>query len=132
MKAIVALALCACVAGSPALAQERIYRCGSSYSQSPCAAAVTLVVDDARTADQRHDAQLVAARDAKLAEAMSRERRQRENATQRQGAGHIGPSRAASAPEKAPRPKAPRKGDGRRTHEDSRLTPPLKALQPAG
>lgn len=119
-------------AGGTAAAQERVYRCGSSYSQQPCTAGVAVEVDDTRSTDQRHAALRVVARDQQMAELLARERRQRESASSRQGAAHIGPARAASASEKTARPKAPRKPERRRTHEDARLTPPLKVIAPAG
>lgn len=126
------ICLAGLAAGAAATAQDRIYRCGSSYSQQPCAAGVTVEADDTRSDAQRHAALRVVARDQHLAELMARERRQRESASSRQGAAHIGSPRAASAPEKTARPKAPRKPEGRRAHEDARLTPPLKIITPAG
>ena len=113
-------------------AQERVYRCGSSYSQQPCAAAIAVPVDDTRTDAQRVAALRVVARDQQTAELLARERRQRDSASARQGAAHIGSPRPASAAEKSARPKAPRKPVGRRTLEDARLTPPLKVIAPAG
>lgn len=126
-----ALTLLAATAGT-ACAQERVYRCGNSYSQQACGAALVVAVDDTRSEAQRQAALRVLARDQQAAETLARERRQREAATGRQGAAHIGPARAASAPEKAARPKSPRKPDGRRTHENARLSPPLKVIAPAG
>ena len=119
-------------AGGAATAQETVYRCGNSYSQQPCAAGFMVEVDDARSAAQRQAALRVVARDVQTADLLARERRQRESASSRQGAAHIGSPRAASAPEKAARPKAPRKPDGRRTHDDARLTPPLRAIAQGG
>lgn len=115
-----------------ASAQERVWRCGNSYSQQPCAAALPVDVDDARSDAQRLAALRVVARDQQTADTLARERRQRDSAAARQGAAHIGPARAASAPEKNARPKSPRKPDGRRTHEDARLTPPMKVIAAAG
>jgi hypothetical protein len=110
-----------------ASAQEPVYRCGNSYSHRPCAAAIAVDVDDGRTEGQRLAATRAAMRDARLADTLTRERRQRDAAASRQSAAHIGPARAASAPEKAARTKAPPKANGRRPHEDGRLTPPLRA-----
>jgi sRNA-binding protein len=119
------------VAATTANAQtEPVYRCGNSYSYKSCAAALSIDVDDSRSDAQRQAAIQVAARDTQLADTLSRERRKRDAAASRQGAAHIGPARTASAPEKTARTKAPRKPDGRRPHEDARLTPPLKAVAP--
>jgi hypothetical protein len=126
-----ALMVCAMAAGATQ-AQERVYRCGSSYSQQPCATALVVDVDDARSDAQRRAAMQVAARDQQTADTLARERRQRDAAAGRQGAAHIGPPRAASAPEKTVRTKSPRKPDGRRTHEDARMSPPLRVITPAG
>jgi hypothetical protein len=124
LLAIAALLVSALATAS---AEESVYRCGNSYSHRPCKTAVAVDVDDSRTEVQRQAALRVATRDAQLADTLTRERRQRDAAASRQSAAHIGPARAASAPEKAARTKAPRKADGRRSHEDGRLTPPLKA-----
>lgn len=131
MRSIPLALLVWAAAAGVAQAQDRVWRCGNSYSQQPCAAALPVDVDDARTDAQRLAALRVVARDQQTADTLARERRQRDSAAGRQGAAHIG-GRAASAPEKTARPKAPRKPDGRRTHEDARLTPPLKAIAPAG
>jgi hypothetical protein len=117
-----------------ALAQERVYRCGPDgreYSQQPCAAGWAVDVSDDRSAAQHRDAVQIAARDIRLAQALIKERQQRESAASRQGAGHIGSSRGASAPDRA-RPKAPRKPDGRKLRDDANMTPPMKAFGQSG
>lgn len=127
MKTRHLIALAGLLAATMASAQqEPVYRCGNNYSHQPCATAVAVAVEDSRTDAQRQAARQVATRDARLAEALTRERRQRDAAASRQSAAHIGPARAASAPEKAGRTKAPKKNEGRRTHDDGRLTPPFK------
>jgi hypothetical protein len=63
--------------GSPAFAQDA-YRCGSSYSQSPCPGGTPMTINDKRTEEQRASAQEVARRDAALADAMEKRRRQDE------------------------------------------------------
>ena len=65
------------LAGHEAAAQT-VYRCGSSYSQSPCPAAVTVNVDDPRTAQQKQEAEAAARRDAKTADGMEKSRLKQE------------------------------------------------------
>lgn len=58
-----------------------VYRCGAdgrSYSDTPCADAREVAVDDARSAAQVSEAQRIAAVDRRLAERQSAERRMRE------------------------------------------------------
>ncbi len=68
-------------------AQGAVYRCGTdgrSYSQQPCAEGRPLRVDDdARTPAQRQQAVESARRDARLADALARERRQAESVSVR-------------------------------------------------
>jgi multidrug efflux pump subunit AcrA (membrane-fusion protein) len=73
-----------------ALAQDRVYRCGASYSHEPCASGTVLLVDDARSAPQVAHAQVVAERDARLADTLTRQRQQAEQAAARQGPVLIG------------------------------------------
>lgn len=75
LNAIFLIAACAISTGASA---QKIYKCGSSYSQAPCVGG--LVVD---TADQRSNAQktqtdLATARDAKVADAMEAARLKKE------------------------------------------------------
>ena len=73
-----------------ALAQERVYRCGASYSNEPCASGSAVDVDDRRSAPQVAEARTVAQRDARLADALTRQREQAEQAAARQGPVMIG------------------------------------------
>ena len=62
-----------------ALPPERtIYRCGNSYSSTPCGDAPALDVADARSDAQRRQADDVAARDKRLASWMEAGRRERD------------------------------------------------------
>jgi hypothetical protein len=94
---VVALGLCALA--QSAAAQDRVYRCGAdghSYSQQPCADGTALEVADTRSAPQVAQARQVAQLDARLAEALERQRRQAESAAARQGPVLIGaPARVA-------------------------------------
>jgi hypothetical protein len=66
------------VAPTPANSQT-VWRCGgSSYEQAPCAGGHAVDVSDARSAEQVRMAIEVAARERRLADAMTAERRLRE------------------------------------------------------
>jgi hypothetical protein len=67
-----ALAFLLLSAASAAQAQA-VYRCGAAYSQQPCAGGTTVAVD-ARTPADAQRAQSNAQRDAKLADAMEKQR----------------------------------------------------------
>ena len=69
---------CVCAA---AVAQTAVYRCGPEgreYSSTPCATGRQVAVDDARSADQRRQAEGVRQRESALADKLAAERRQRE------------------------------------------------------
>jgi len=97
---VVALGLCA-LATAAAAAQDRVYRCGlegASYSQHPCANGTAFEVADSRSKTQVAQARRVARLDARLAEALARQRQQAESAAARQGPVLIGaPTRVAHA-----------------------------------
>lgn len=59
-------------------AAQQVYRCGSSYSQTPCAGAVAVQTDDPRTDSQRAAAKEAQARDKALATEMEATRRKDE------------------------------------------------------
>lgn len=56
------------------LQAQNIYKCGSSYSQTPCSGASTLTLDDARDAEQKRQSDAAARRDHGLAAALERDR----------------------------------------------------------
>jgi hypothetical protein len=72
------LAGLACNVYAPKALAQTVYRCGSTYSQTPCKGAVTLDVNDGRTAAQRHEAQKIIDHDKKAAKALETERLQQE------------------------------------------------------
>jgi len=94
---VVGLGLCALA--TAAAAQDRVYRCGpegADYSQHPCANGTAFEVADTRSATQVAQAHRVARQDARLAEALARQRQQAESAAARQGPVLIGaPTRVA-------------------------------------
>ncbi|WP_294767550.1 hypothetical protein [uncultured Rhodoferax sp.] len=61
--ALVFIAACALSTGASA---QKVYKCGSSYSQTPCQDGVALQADDARTPAQKAAAEKLAREEAKL------------------------------------------------------------------
>ena len=53
---------------------EQVWRCGSTYSQQPCAGGTPVQVEDARSAAQSQQAGKQAQRDAKTAQEMEKSR----------------------------------------------------------
>jgi hypothetical protein len=78
MKILPVLAplLLACSAVSATAAP--IYRCGSTYSQTPCPGGSVVEATDTRSAAQRAEARRIADKERKAAEEMERERKQKE------------------------------------------------------
>ena len=64
---------------------HQVYRCGNRYSPQPCAGAGPLDVSDARSAEQRAQAQELVARDQRLAAWLEAGRREREGAASAPG-----------------------------------------------
>jgi hypothetical protein len=75
--AFIFIAACACHAWA---APGNVYKCGSSYSQSPCAGAKLVDVDDARDPQQKKHKDEITARDAELARDMEKDRLAQEKA----------------------------------------------------
>ncbi|RYX94219.1 MAG: hypothetical protein EOO28_15645 [Comamonadaceae bacterium] len=95
----VAVLVLTTLASSGALAQA-VYRCGSIYSQSPCASGKVIDVADARTAEQKKLSESVAQRDGKTADAMEKARLRQEA----QAAPAFIVQSTAKPADKAPRP----------------------------
>lgn len=57
---------------------QNVYRCGSTYSQTPCPDGVPVDVQDARTAQQKAETDAATRRNANAADAMERARLQEE------------------------------------------------------
>ena len=79
---------------------QNIYKCGSSYSQTPCEGASTLNLDDARTSAQKKQTDAASRGDAKQAKALEKDRLVQEKANM------VRPS-AAAAPTPAAVPEKP-------------------------
>lgn len=69
--AIIVIAFSAVCTGAGA---ETIYKCGTSYSQQPCAAAAALNLADERTPAQKAQADEATRRDRQLADSLRKER----------------------------------------------------------
>jgi hypothetical protein len=76
-------------------AAQQVYRCGNSYSQTPCAGAVAVQTDDPRTAEQRAAAQQ--AQSAAKAFAKDMETTRRKEEAQALAADKLALTRAAAA-----------------------------------
>lgn len=74
---VVLLALC------PGGRAETIFRCGNSYSQTPCAGAAQINVDDARDPARKKEVDDATQRDAKLAKELEQERLKAQQAASR-------------------------------------------------
>lgn len=120
--------------GLDAGAQATVYRCGPDgreYSSSPCPGGKAVDVDDARSAEQRRQAQDASRREGALADRLAAERRQREAAVERPGAGRLDAARVAD--KSASKPQA-HKGQNKSKKKarkagrtgDPSLSPPLR------
>ena len=79
MKArFAAVAALSMLLASPCAFAQKVYRCGSNYSQTPCPAGTAIEVDDARSADQKKQTDAAAKRDARLADDMEKARLKQE------------------------------------------------------
>lgn len=89
---------------SPMAGAQTVYRCGSSYSQSPCPAGVPLVVDDPRSAQQKQETDAAVKRDAKTADGMEKSRLKQEalDRPAQLAAARAAQKAATQKPEKAP------------------------------
>ena len=89
------------LATSAAGGETTIFRCGDSYSPTPCTNARAIESAAPVSAARRAEARAVAAREKQLALEMVRDRQERERAIRPATAGSLGPvpaARATSAP----------------------------------
>ncbi len=95
------IALLLAVAGATAQAEGPVYRCGSSYSQTPCPGGRQVEAGDPRTAAQRAEARRIAAAERTAARKAEQERLAAEKKQRGEPAiASLGPA-AASTPAKA-------------------------------
>lgn len=102
MNGLVAVATIGAIAtlslAGPPLAAQTVYRCGTEYRAEPCAGGTPVRTDDlASSADRLAQGRAVAAREKKLADEMTRDRRARE-AVRPAGPASVGPSRVGADP----------------------------------
>ena len=71
---LLAVLLLAGATPGPGALGQQVYKCGSSYSQKPCAGAVTVDVTDTRTRAQKAETEAAAVQSAKLADQLEKER----------------------------------------------------------
>ncbi len=71
LKAITLIAICAMPTWANA---QNAYRCGNTYSQTPCPNGKTLDVTDSRTADQKKQTDAATASSAKAGDALEKAR----------------------------------------------------------
>jgi hypothetical protein len=95
------IALLLAVAGATAQAAGPVYRCGSSYSQTPCPGGRQVEAGDPRTAAQRAEARRIAAAERTAARKAEQERLAAEKKQRGEPAiASLGPT-AATAPAKS-------------------------------
>ncbi|MFT3953462.1 MAG: hypothetical protein QM722_03365 [Piscinibacter sp.] len=91
-------ALLLALIGTTAQAAGPVYRCGSSYSQTPCPGGTLVEAGDPRTAAQRAEARRIAAGERTAARKAEQERLATEKKQRKEPAiASLGPSSAASA-----------------------------------
>lgn len=73
-----AILFMACCALSTLATAQITYKCGDSYSQTPCPGAVVIDTADNRTAEQKLQADSATGRDARIAAAMQKTRLEQE------------------------------------------------------
>lgn len=94
-----ALLLLASIAVSSAAAAQTAYKCGSSYSQTPCAGGVAIDTSDPRSGEQKKQADLATERDMRTADAMEQSRIEREQMDLAANTPALPPASAAGAGE---------------------------------
>jgi len=105
--AIFFIATCATLTGAEA---QKVYKCGSVYSQTPCNDATTLDSGDSRTPAQKAQADANTARTAAAANQMEKERRAQEKRDLvAQTALNAPPKSKAGADAKPPKPASKKK-----------------------
>lgn len=73
-KLYLAIFFIAASALSTSATAQKVYRCGSSYSQTPCPDAIVVNVDDARSSTQKDESDTRVQHEAAAADAMEKKR----------------------------------------------------------
>jgi hypothetical protein len=122
---VVAIAAASAWAGPP----QTVYRCGPDgrqYSQTPCADGRAVTTEDSRSAEQQRAARDVAAKDARQADKLAAERREREAAAKGQTAAGVKNSNVATGSDAAA--SAPKvKGKSKAKVQDPNMSPVMRA-----
>ena len=119
----------------PAWAQsQKVYRCGATYSQTPCAQGVALEVQDPRTPEQKLQADQATVRDVALADTLEKDRLKAQtqaHAAAQQQARLAHP--AAHGPAAAPRATANERPapQGKKKKQQKKKEPEFFAVPPA-
>jgi hypothetical protein len=124
-SAVVAVWLAASAAA--AAPPQTVYRCGPDgrvYSQTPCADGKPVTTEDSRSTAQQKAARDAAARDARRADELADERRQRAAAAARHDAAVGIKPTSPEAPASAPKKKT--KGQAKPDPADSNMSPPMR------
>ena len=77
--------IAACAISTGATAQKTVYRCGTTYSQTPCEGAVSVNADDARSKADKLEADKATQRDMQRAKEMEKARLKEEKEALAQG-----------------------------------------------
>lgn len=100
MKATVfAIFLIAAGVAAERAGAQNVYKCEGGYNQQPCPGGKALPVDDARSEAQKKQAGAAAVRDARLADAMEKERLKQEA---KPVSSYVPPPQFAPAPDAKP------------------------------
>jgi hypothetical protein len=105
-RTLTALLLASLSAASQA---QTVYRCGNTYSQTPCPDARVVDATDTRTAAQRAEARRVAQAERELAAELRRDRLSEEARARPTAATSLGGPPPASAPSSAAKRAGPKK-----------------------
>ena len=112
MKSACFVVAALCLSGGGAAART-VYRCGSEYTQAPCAGGRPVNISAPVTEQRRAEARDAARREQQLGEAMARERRAEAAAYRPTTAANLGPApqpvAKAAPPKKQPTTKTKRK-----------------------
>lgn len=86
---------------------ENVYKCGNSYSQTPCADGKILTVDDVRSAAQKQEADDAARRNVGLAKSMEQDRLAQEKMASSESRSKKSSPKLTAAGRQNPPPAAP-------------------------
>ncbi|MDO9195067.1 hypothetical protein [Rhodoferax sp.] len=97
IRTSVAIVLIATIALSTGAMAQNIYKCGDTYSQTPCPGGAIVDAADQRTPGQKTQADLATRRDARAADALEKARLKQEKAAIAANAPTVKPEVASTA-----------------------------------